>query len=558
MRRIGQIGWTTALVPVAFVVVVALVALTRHGPPCSPATPCGPDPARWVAFGALAAPVPMLRIHRWSAAVAAGCAAVLWLAAFTGWIVLLAWAYAALVGWVARRPTGPGDPPTAHRRPTPPPALPRVAQPALLLGVVSLAVAAGVGGWVLGRQGYAERQQAEATIVTGVVREQLADQLALRVTLTGGNTVRVRSLTPQDYPVGGPVQLYVDADGLRQLRSEPYDVTPWLALAVAAAGVGAALLERVRQRRRELRLFFAQPQPVRAVRVVDDVGYVHVLVPAADHRTAVEFGIDVAEPGPMPPEPDAAEPVTVPGTLYGEPRAGRWCAVEVGGRLRVPTAPVGRTAEIAYDPEHALPQEVTDDDEQIVDGAQLTAYDRDAAPDEVHEHRISPDRAWLETLVIGLGGAFLGGQALSLAGLDTGWPPVLAIAAGSALGLEYGWRARIRPRLRWDVGGIAAVGFRRRDRQPWSVDSAALADGSGGVTLIAGDAVLTVEAPRPWPSWSTQRTAEQLVAALRFAQHRAIAAEHAPPPPEISLTGRPLPLYPAWLATVALAALLTR
>ena len=556
MGRIGRAGWVDALVPLGFVVIVTLAALTRHAPPCSAAAPCGPDPARWLAFGALAAPVPMLWVHRWSAAAAACGAAVLWLAAFTGWIVLLAWAYAALVCWLAGRRSAAADPPTAHRRPPAPPSLPSVARPALLLALVALAGAGGLGAWVLWRQEQADRQQSRARIVAGVVQAATTDEPALQVTLNGGHTLRTPSLAPRDYPAGSTVQLYVDDQGLRQLRSEPYDVTRWLALAVAAAGTGAALLARVRRRRRDLRLFFGQPQPVRAVRVVDDVGYVHVLVPAADHRTAVEFGIDVAGPGVTPHEDDD-EPATVPATLYGEPRAGRWCAVEVDGRLRVPTAPVGRTAQVAYDPEHAVPQEVTDDDEQVVDAAQLTAYDRDAAPEEVHEHRISPGRAWLETLVIGLGVAFLGAEAVALAGPDGGWRPVLAAAAGAALGLEYGWRARIRPRLRWDVGGVAAVGFRRRDRQPWTVDSAALADGSGGVTLIAGDAVLTVEAPRPWPPGTTQRTAEQLVAALRFAQHRALVAAHAPPPPEISLTGRPLLLYPVWAATVAVAALLT-
>jgi hypothetical protein len=555
MRRIARIDH---LVPAAFVLIVVLVALTRHDPPCSATAPCGPGAVRWVAYGSLAAPPLMVYVHRWAAAVAACCCAVLWLAAFSGWVVLLAWAYAGLLCWVARRRTEPADPPVARRKPVAPPSLPFVARPALVLAVAAFAVAAGLGGWVRWRQDGAERQQARARIVTGVVRAQLTgDEPALRVALAGGGTVRVGSRTPADYPVGSAVRLTVDDRGLRQLRSEPYDITPWLALAVAAAGFGAALLARVARQRRELRLFFATPQPVRAARVVDDFGYVHVLVPAADHRTAVEFGIDVAEAGPLPDElPDDGDvPVTVPATLYGEPRAGRWCAVEVGGRLRVPTAPVGDTAEIPYDAEHAVPQEVTDDDEQVVDPGRLTAYDRDASPDEVHEHRISPVRAWLDTVLIGLGAAGTLAEGLHLTGHATGWPLVATVAAGSAAGLEFGWRARIRPRLRWDVGGVASVGFRRRDRQPWTVDSAALADGSGGVTLIAGDAVLTVEAPPPWPPWAAQRTADQLVAALRYAQHRAVDSPHAPPPPEISLTGRPPLLYAAWAATVAVAAL---
>jgi hypothetical protein len=227
----------------------------------------------------------------------------------------------------------------------------------------------------------------------------------------------------------------------------------------------------------------------------------------------------------------------------------------VAGRLRVPTAPVGGTEEVGYDPAHAVPQEVTDDDEQIVDPSRLTAYDRDAPPDEVHEHRISPVRAWLDTSLIGLGAACTLAEVLNVLGHANGWPLVTAVAAGSAAGYEFGWRARIRPRLRWDVGGVASVGFRRRERQPWTLDSAALADGSGGVTLIAGEAVLTVDAPPPWPPWAAQRTADELVAALRHAHHRALGADHAPPPPEISLTGRPPAWYAIWAATVAVAAL---
>jgi hypothetical protein len=552
MRRIARVEHA---VPVAYALVLAVVVLTWRDTPCSVSVPCGPQALRWVAFGALTAPVVMIWVHRWAAVVAAGACAVLWLAAFSGWTVLLAWAYAAVVWLVARQRRTAAPAPIARRRPVRPAVLPPVGRPAILLAVAGFVVAAATGAAVLWRQDSADRQQAAARVVSGVVREQPAGERALQVQLSDGETVRVGSLAPAAYPVGTPVQVALDGDGLRQLRSEPYDVTPWLALVVALTGLGAALLARAAQRRRELRLFFATPQPVRAVRVVDDFGYVHVLVPASDHHTAVEFGIDVADDGP-PPEHDD-EPVTVAATLYGEPAAGRWCAVEVDGRLRVPIGPVATTERIEYDEEHAVPQEVWDDDEQVVDPAQLSAYDRDASPDEVHEHRISPVRAWLETLLTGGGLALICGEVLSLVWPQSGRPLLVAIAAGSALGYEYGWRARLRPRLRWDVGGVAAVGFGHRDRQPWSVDSAALADGSGGVTLIAGDAVLTVAAPPPWPPWATQRTADQLVAALRFAQHRAVLAEHAPPPPEIEVPSRPPALYLAWAATILLAALLT-
>ena len=64
-------------------------------------------------------------------------------------------------------------------------------------------------------------------------------------------------------------------------------------------------------------------------------------------------------------------PQTLPALLYGEPRRGGWCAVEVDGRLHVPVEPVGDTTEVPYDADHGLPREVSDDEEQLVDPAAL-------------------------------------------------------------------------------------------------------------------------------------------------------------------------------------------
>jgi hypothetical protein len=545
------------------VVAVAVFLVTRYGvpdPPCSVATPCAPDARSWIALGVLLAPAPMVYLHRGAAAWASGvCAAYWavagrWMDAGSRWAVLLPWALLAVAVVVARSGAGRVEH-AAPRRPVPSPAaLPRVGGPGLALAGVVLAAAAGAGAWVLWRQESADRQQAAAREVTGVVREQIRTDRtgAVRVALTGGGEVRAAVLAPHDYPVGTEVRFRVDAQGLRQLVSEPYDVTPWLAPVVIALGVGAAEAARVRRRRRGLHALFADPQPVRPVRVVDDFGYVHVLMPAADGRSAVEFGIDVDEPALLYAEghPDDEEPATVPALLYGEPRPGGWLAVEVGGRLRVPVAPVAAMTEVPYDPEHALPREVFDDDHQRVDPEQLLPADRDAAPGQVREHRVAPVRRWFEAIAVGMGASVTAAEVVHLLG---GWHPVPVVAVVAALAYEFGWRTQLRPRLLWDVGGIAAISFRHRERAVWDADSAVVHDDDGTVIVITGDVVLAVDAPPPWPSWAAQRTADQLVAALRDARRQALDIAGAPAPPDIAVPGRPLLLYAVWAGTVAVA-----
>ena len=326
----------------------------------------------------------------------------------------------------------------------------------------------------------------------------------------------------------------------------PPDQPALLAPVIAGLGMGVALLARAGQRRRGLRALFASTQPVRPVRVVDQLGYLHVLVPAGDGRTAVEFGVNTGDTWSTPDS--GGDPRTRPAVLYGEPRTGAWCAVEVDGRMHVPVEPVGATTEVPYDADHGLPREVSDDEDQLVDPAALTGEDRRAG---VHEHRIAPVRAWATTAVVGLGAALGVAELADLAGWSGTWPAVALVAAGSAAGYEFGWRSQIRPRLRWHAGGIAAVGFRARVREPWTVDSAAVHDDEGAVTLIAGGSVLTVAAPRPWPGRAGQRDVDELVAALRAARTSAFAGGDLPPPPTVEVPRRPLLWWAAWAVTAA-------
>jgi hypothetical protein len=560
------------LVTVTAVAAVLVVLLTEDELPCSPAAPCTPQPAKWLLLGALLAPAAMAYAHRWAAAWAATATALCWAVLEPGpaWWALPPWVLVLVTMLAARRRRSPVDAGAApgrrsavevahgrrvtvdgaRRQPPAPHAFPRVGVPTLALGAAMLLAAGVTGVVVFWRQAAVDRQQDAARIVTGVV-EAHPGESAVRVAVPGRDPVMPDVLDSSAYPVGTEVELLVDDGGLAQLRGEPYDLSPWLAVAMIGLGTGIALLARAAQRRRGLRALFAVPQPVRDVRVVDQLGYVHVLVPAADGRTAVEFGINTADAYSSIGGADD-ETETLPALLYGEPRRGGWCAVEVAGRLHVPVEPVGDTTEVPYDADHGLPREVSDDEEQLVDPEALIDADRTAAPDQPREHRVAPGRAWFTTVVIGLGAALATAELMHLAGVR-GWAAAAVVAVVAAAGYEFGWRHQLRPRLRWHAGGVAAVGFRSRVREPWTVDSAAVHDDEGTVILTAGDSVLTVAAPRPWPSWVSQRTPDQLVAALRLARMRAFAGRPLPAVPEITAPARPAVLYLAWAVTVAAA-----
>ncbi|WP_250002540.1 hypothetical protein [Actinoplanes sp. M2I2] len=351
--------------------------------------------------------------------------------------------------------------------------------------------------------------------------------------------------------VGGFALLVASAAGVIWVGVDDAAV-PWLAATIAAFGLGCALLTRAVRAQAALRRLFGVPQPVHAVRAVEQEGYVHVLLPAEDGRTAREFAFDVAEPEPRHDEDDVHTEAAV---LYGDPRPGSWCALEVGDRLHVPVGPVGEVIEVPYDVVEGLPREIEDDEEQLVDPEALRPADRDADAFQPREHRISPRRAWTATIAIGLGAALGLAELAQLAGLPREALIATAAVAGAA-GYEYGWRSQLRPRLRWHAGGLAAVGFRESTRQPWATDSAIVHDDEGTVVLTAGEAVLNVPVPAPWPARSHQRSADELVAALRDTRIRALEMSPLPPPPLIEPPRRPVALLVAWAVSVAATTLI--
>jgi hypothetical protein len=486
----GRILRVEHLVPVTGLAIGALVFAGAADRPCAPGTPCPPDLPWWAALGLLLAPAAMVYAHRWAAAWATVGCAVAWLLVDRYLDDHLG--VAVLLPWAY-----------------------------VVAGVL---VARHRGNRV---QRIAPRTAVPAPVTLPPVgRRQLA--------------------------LAGAV-FAVAAAAAGRVLWRPDGAGPLVTFGVVAAGSGVALLARAARRGHDLRAFFATPQPVRSVRIADDYGYVHVLVPAADRRTAVEFGIYVDEPGPPAAAAGDRDPETVPALLYGEPRPGQWCAVQVGGRVRVPVAPVGPTVEVAYDEVHHLPREAAGDDGQLVDPERLTGADRDAAPGDVREHRVTPLRRWFEAVAIGLGVTVTTAQIIHLAGDRRGWPAVAALAVVAALAYEFGWRTQLRPRLLWDVGGLAAITFRRRERAMWTHDSGVVHDDDGTVIVTTGDVVLVVDAPRPWPSWAAQRSADQLVAALRDARRQALDTAGAPAPPDLAEPPRPLALYLVWAATVAAA-----
>lgn len=536
--------------------------------------------ARWAALGLLVAPAVMVYIHRGAAAIAAAVCAAGWvmLAPGYGWRELLTFAYAAVALLVARRadtdvvpvPLPPLTLPSHTRAATFADAphevladvhLPGTTLTGTTLTGTTLPAAGPPPALVAGGPAALSAGDPAASLAGDPAASSAGDPAAgLDPPLIAGRRPDAGRLAQPPAPAEWPViARAAGAAGIVALAAA-FALTVWWGIsgrpvwagaALVAAGAGAALIARARGRRRALRRLFGAVQPVRRARVVDQLGYLHVLVPAADGRRAVEFGINTADGWST--DDEAGDPHTRAALLYGSPATGEWCAIVVDGRLHVPVEPIGTVTVVPYDADHGLPREISDDEEQLVDPDALRPDDHLAPPEAIHEHRISPARAWCTVATIGLGGAVGAAEAMHVAGYAGGWPSVAVVAVVSAAAVEFAWRSQIRQRLRWNLGGVTSIGFRGVVTEPWTVDTAAVHDDEGAVTLAVGDSVVTVPVPPPWPRTSSQRTKDQLVAALRDARWQAFATPELPAPPRAVVPRRPLLLVVAWAVAVAAA-----
>ncbi|XVU29254.1 hypothetical protein ACQPZJ_19960 [Actinoplanes sp. CA-054009] len=336
---------------------VAIFLVTLFSIPiaaCTAAAPCEPEPVSALGLGALAAVAAMSYVHRWAAVAAAAVCVVLWPLGgrleetglgWRSWLPLLLLAVTIAVARLRWAPGPELEPAPAEQLMEPG----DVGRPAIAVGVALIVAGLAAGGWTAWRQHQVTGQQERARTVVAVVREHADDDRAIVVVQDGGRQWKTEVLDAADYPVGSQVEFLVDDAGLRQLRAEPYDLTVWYVVFVAMIGQGIARLLRAGELRRGRLSFFAEPRPARGVRAVDGGDIVTVLLPGEPGR-AYRLVVDVAGDGDEADE----QARVVPATLYGEPRPGAWCAVRVGGELRVPARPVGDV------------REVPDDDDQLV------------------------------------------------------------------------------------------------------------------------------------------------------------------------------------------------
>ncbi|AVT38910.1 hypothetical protein [Plantactinospora sp. BB1] len=343
-RYAGWLGFGAGvLLCCLFLVVVPATA-------CTVAAPCHPDRVGNVIFG-LVGSLPLLALVRLEFA---GAAAGTSLAVTLGYELtqsehLPPWFYPLLVGYavgcglLARLARGPARYRAGlrdwHRRarlavPPSPARLPRPPLGTSVAATLLLVAALVVAGWTGLRQSEVDDQQRRAEIVTATVRAH-PSWAEVDLDLPAGRPpARLSVLDAAAYPVGSTVELAVDDAGLRQLVTEPYDLTPWLALVVVLALLGLGVGWRAAARVRAGRRFFRRPQPVSGVLLHQGVDRVYVyagegpeVMPLAEIEVRERLTPTVGtEPGPA--------------VLHGVPVPGRWGTVTVDGRTLSPTGPV--------------------------------------------------------------------------------------------------------------------------------------------------------------------------------------------------------------------------
>ncbi|MFB9185307.1 hypothetical protein ACFFX1_44920 [Dactylosporangium sucinum] len=542
--------------------VLLLTVFTVPDVPCT-ADRCDPEPVMSIAVGVLAATAVMSYLHRWAAVGAAVVCAVLWPIADRvddsqlGWRALLPLALVVAAVGVARLRWQEPLASAVRRQPPAPHRLPAVGTLSGIAGALLVAAGLAAMGLTLWRQNQVDAQQAAADRLTAEVLEHVDDADAVRLRLADGTEFVAEVLSASDYPVGLRVEVLMDDAGLRQLSTEPYDITVLFLPLVPVVGGGVGLLAQAYGRRRMLRRLFAEPQAVHAVRVLDHGDEIAVLLPGPP-GSARQFNVVVVHERPPHGLDDEDSDVrarvhTVPATLFGDPHAGRWCAVEVDGRVRVPTRPVAEVETVPYDSGRGLPAGIEDDGEPAVDPADLLPDDQD--PSTVREHRAASLRSWAGTAV----------QAAAIVTVTmaaaAGTAPAMALAVlgvvSAGVACELAWRYYLRPRACWSVGGVSVLTPWGCRRMAWTPGTAIEITEDGEVLLTDGEITFAVPAAGGRPAAGVARSPRQLAAALRHARRVALDTGRVGPPPGLPAPRRPWPLYLIWVAVSATAVAFT-
>jgi hypothetical protein len=572
----GQAAWWRPLrypgswvfaAAVALFVVISLGAGTAAD--CSASQPCAPDWTGAVILGLLTGSAFTVFVHRWTAAVLAVALNLTWLAweqlsgDFAWWVQVAALAYAALCLFAAARPEHEPAPP-ALTLPVPEPvgSRPRLGRGWRLVAGALALVAAAITWGTLAQQYRVQAQEdaaaTESAQVTGHV-----DQTTITARFDGADA-RVSVLDAGAYPVGSSLRFRVDAHGLRQPVSEPYDVTGVLVFAEMAGALALAALLRARSYEAGLRAFLRHPQPARLVRVIDADGIIAVypfepateLDPPYLIYRAHRRGSGLRLPAPTTPDGDARtgdartsdartgdsgrstdpdDPANAPvlATLYGVDRPGHWCAAAVDGTLLTPARPAIAGADQDYEPETL---------DTPVPVAELLPADR-VVDFRVREHQRATAPVTVQAVLLGILVVLVFARFMTLS------PVGSAVLAAVILGLssEVYWRTQLRPRAHWHGAGLAVLtpfgGFTAR----WD-DVVQVAAGRADVTVVADGIGGTVVPTRRRFGPPAERSARQLALALRHTRQHSLLGE----PPALPAAPRPVGLYLACAAVLPL------
>jgi hypothetical protein len=228
----GSLNMVAALATFGF------TAVAHPGPPCSEEAPCVPQPAASLLIGMMGAVVVLGFIHLKLTAITAIAVevGVIWhdLArpqeAASGMVHVALIVLAVICALLAMRV-----------RSKPPRSRPGWGR----FGTAAFLVVLAFGFLILAtyQQAQADERTRAAETVTTTVREHV-DFDTVVLAFPDGHTESITVYESQTYPVGSKLRMSVDDDGWRQPVSEPYDATPWVALAGLVGLIGAGLLWR--------------------------------------------------------------------------------------------------------------------------------------------------------------------------------------------------------------------------------------------------------------------------------------------------------------------------